>query len=103
MTKMSVMTGAERAPEAQIELVSTDVSRAPLTVIICDSHDSPFDNETFDGAIVQIVLEHVVNPNRCVVEIGRVLRPQGIGLRRNALHAQVHLGTYEFTRFTRDR
>ena len=42
-----------------LELVATDVSFGPLTALICDAHDIPFADESFDGLIVQVVLEHV--------------------------------------------
>ena len=60
--------------EKEIELVETDASFGPRTMLICDAHDIPFKGETFDGAIAQAVLEHVADPYRCVEEIVRVLR-----------------------------
>jgi SAM-dependent methyltransferase len=35
----------------------------------------PFDDETFDGAVVKDVLEHVTSPVALVLELQRVLRP----------------------------
>jgi len=90
----------ELASQGRIELVATDVSMGPLTAVVCDSHDLPFDNETFDGAIVQAVLEHVVDPTRCVAEIHRVLKPQGLVYAETPFMQQVHMGRYDFTRFT---
>jgi uncharacterized protein YbaR (Trm112 family) len=90
----------ELVNDPRIELVATDVSMGPLTTLICDSHDLPFDNETFDGAIVQAVLEHVVDPRRCVEEIHRVLKPQGLVYAETPFVQQVHMGGYDFTRFT---
>jgi SAM-dependent methyltransferase len=86
--------------DAHIEFVSTDVSMGPLTALICDSHDLPFDCETFDGAIVQAVLEHVVDPRRCVQEIHRVLKPQALIYAETPFMQQVHMGRFDFTRFT---
>jgi SAM-dependent methyltransferase len=82
------------------ELVTTDVSFGPLTALICDAHDIPFANETFDGVVVQAVLEHVVDPYRCVAEIHRVLRKRGIVYAETPFMQQVHMGRYDFTRFT---
>jgi uncharacterized protein YbaR (Trm112 family) len=83
-----------------IELVSTDVSFGPLTMIICDAHDIPFADGTFDGVIVQATLEHVVDPYRCIDEILRVLKPRGLVYAETPFIQQVHMGAYDFTRFT---
>lgn len=83
-----------------VELVETDVSFGPRTQLICDGHDIPFADATFDGVIVQAVLEHVVDPARCVAEIHRVLKPQGLVYAETPFMQQVHGGRYDFTRFT---
>jgi SAM-dependent methyltransferase len=82
------------------EFVAADVSHGPLTAVICDAHDIPFEDETFDGVIVQAVLEHVVDPHRCVTEIHRVLKPRGCVYAETPFMQQVHMGRYDFTRFT---
>jgi uncharacterized protein YbaR (Trm112 family)/SAM-dependent methyltransferase len=84
----------------QLELVETDVSFGPRTKLICDAHDIPFCDETFDCVIVQAVLEHVVDPYRCVEEIYRVLKKQGFVYSETPFMQQVHMGRYDFTRFT---
>jgi uncharacterized protein YbaR (Trm112 family) len=83
-----------------LELVETDVSFGPRTKLICDAHDIPFDDESFDGVIVQAVLEHVVDPYRCAEEIYRVLKKQGLVYAETPFMQQVHMGRYDFTRFT---
>jgi SAM-dependent methyltransferase len=83
-----------------LELVATDVSFGPLTALVCDAHDIPFEDETFDGVIVQAVLEHVVDPYRCVEEIYRVLKQSGLVYAETPFMQQVHMGRYDFTRFT---
>lgn len=60
----------------------------------------PFEDNSFDGVIVQAVLEHVVDPNRCVEEIHRVLKPNGVVYAETPFMQQVHMGRYDFTRFT---
>ena len=60
-----------------IRLVETDVAVRSRTDVACDAHDLPFADEAFDGVVVQAVLEHVLDPHRCVAEIHRVLAPRG--------------------------
>ena len=84
----------------EIELIETDVSFGSRTMVVCDAHDIPFQNNTFDGVIVQAVLEHVVDPYRCVEEIHRVLKDNGIVYSETPFMQQVHMGRHDFTRFT---
>lgn len=83
-----------------IEFVESDVSFGPRTGLICDAHDIPFENESFDGVIAQAVLEHVVDPYRCVEEMHRVLKHDGLIYAETPFMQQVHMGRYDFTRFT---
>jgi ubiquinone/menaquinone biosynthesis C-methylase UbiE/uncharacterized protein YbaR (Trm112 family) len=85
---------------SSIELVETDVSWGQRTQMICDAHDLPFVNDLFDGVIIQAVLEHVVDPYRCVAEIHRVLKKDGIVYAETPFMQQVHMGCFDFTRFT---
>jgi SAM-dependent methyltransferase len=86
--------------DPSIEFIESDVSFGPRTGLICDAHDIPFDDNSFDGVIVQAVLEHVVDPYRCVEEIHRVLNENGLVYAETAFMQQVHGGRYDFTRFT---
>jgi SAM-dependent methyltransferase len=83
-----------------IELIETDVSLAPRTQIVCDAHDLPFQDASFDAVVAQAVLEHVVDPYRCVEEIYRVLANSGLVYAETPFMQQVHGGKYDFTRFT---
>jgi len=82
------------------EIVGSDVSFGPYTKIISDAHDIPFEDETFDCVIAQAVLEHVLEPQRCVDEIHRVLNNSGIVYAETPFMQQVHMKQYDFTRFT---
>ena len=83
-----------------LELVETDVSFGPRVIMICDAHDLPFVDDSFDVVIAQAVLEHVVDPFRCVSEIFRVLREDGLVYAETPFMQQVHGGKYDFMRFT---
>jgi ubiquinone/menaquinone biosynthesis C-methylase UbiE len=68
--------------------------------MLFDAHHIPFQDETFDGVIIQAVLEHVLEPDKCVQEIHRVLKGKGIVYAETAFMQQVHGGRYDFMRFT---
>jgi len=87
--------------DSDIEFIETDVSWGPQTQLICDAHDLPFQDEAFDAVVVQAVLEHVVDPGRCVNEIYRVLKEDGVVYADTPFIQQVHGRQYDFTRFTR--
>lgn len=81
-------------------LVETDVSYGPNTTVICDAHEIPFIDESFDLIIAQAVLEHVLDPFLCVQEMYRVLKPDGLIYAETPFMQQVHGGKYDFLRFT---
>lgn len=84
-----------------IEVVHSDVSVSDHIGCICDGHDLPFRDCSFDGVIVQAVLEHVLDPVRCVNEIHRVLKDDGLVYSDTPFVCQVHGRQFDFTRFTR--
>lgn len=88
------------ANHPSLELVETDVSVGPSIELVCDAHDIPFTDQSFDGVVVQAVLEHVADPHRCVEEIHRVLKKDGVIYAETPFMQQVHGGRYDFTRFT---
>jgi len=85
---------------SSLELVESDVSFGPRTQLIVDAHDIPFASNSFDGIVIQAVLEHVVDPYRCVEEIHRVLKDTGIVYAETPFMEPVHERQYDFTRFT---
>jgi SAM-dependent methyltransferase len=83
-----------------VEVVHTDVGLGPETQIICDAHDLPFESQSFDCVIAQAVFEHVLDPVRCVKEVHRILKIDGLVYAETPFMQQGHLGPYDFTRFT---
>jgi SAM-dependent methyltransferase len=81
-------------------IVESDVAFGTNTNIIFDAHDIPFVDGYFDAVIIQAVLEHVVDPKRCVDEIYRVLNKDGLVYSDIPFIQQVHMGRYDFSRFT---
>lgn len=84
----------------KIDLVESDVSLGSRTMIISDAHDLPFQDRSFDGVIIQAVLEHTIDPYRCCAEIHRVLKDRGVVYAETPFIQQVHNSPYDFTRFT---
>jgi SAM-dependent methyltransferase len=83
-----------------VEWVDTDVTFGPRTTLICDAHDLPLSDGAFDAVVAQAVLEHVADPYRCVAEIYRVLKPDGLIYAETPFLQPMHGGVYDFTRFT---
>ncbi|CAN5277411.1 hypothetical protein BH09PSE2_BH09PSE2_00340 [soil metagenome] len=94
-------SGAEALYDAEdIDLVGTDVYASAYTRLVADGHNLPFKDGTFDAVWIQAVLEHVLEPQRVVDEIHRVLRSDGLVFADTPFMQQVHEGAYDFTRFT---
>jgi len=92
------------AGDAQYEglgtFIYTDVAFGKSALLICDAHDLPFPDQYFDFVIAVAVLEHVADPGRCVAEIWRVLKTGACVYAATPFLQPVHLGAYDFTRFT---
>ena len=87
--------------EPAIEMVEVDASFGSRVQVVCDAHDLPLADGVFDGVVIQAVLEHVLDPVRCVAEIHRVLKPGGLVYADTPLVCQVHGREFDFTRYTR--
>jgi len=83
-----------------VEATETDVWIGPRTVLVCDGHDLPFADATFDAVVCQAVLEHVLDPPRVVAEMRRVLKPDGLLYVEIPFMQQVHEGAHDLTRYT---
>lgn len=92
--------GMDALSTTGISLIETDVSIERENSIVCDGHDIPFADDTFDGCVIQAVLPFVLDPHRCVSEIHRVLKPGGLIYADTAFIQQVCGGRFDFTRFT---
>lgn len=94
--------GMEALYEASdITVVSTDIYGSEDVAVIADGHSLPFADGAFQGVWIQAVLEHVLDPEKVVSEIRRVLAPGGVVYAETPFMQQVHEAAYDFTRFTR--
>lgn len=84
----------------EADVVYTDVALGPDTGLVADAQDLPFIDETFDAVLAIAVLEHVADPFRAVAEMRRVLKPEGFVYSVTPFMQQVHMGRFDFTRFT---
>lgn len=93
--------GTERLwDDDTIKIHGVDIYIANPVDTVCDAHYLPFESDAFDGVWIQAVLEHVVEPNRVVNEIYRVVRPKGMVYSETPFLQHVHEGAYDFTRYT---
>ena len=106
-SKILIIGGAVRGSNIDLifnskkyKIISTDIYNTKYVDIINDCHDLCFKDETFDCVIIQAVLEHVLDPKKCVKEIHRVLKKDAIIYAETPFIQQVHSKQYDFTRFT---
>lgn len=83
-----------------VDITYSDVALGPLTDVISDAHDLPFEDDSFDAVIAVAVLEHVLDPTRVANEITRVLKLGGHVYANTPFMQQVHMGRYDFVRFS---
>jgi SAM-dependent methyltransferase len=93
-------SGGLRLGEPSDTVVHTDVAFGSHVDAIADAHDLPLPDASFDLVVAVAVLEHVADPQRCVAEFWRVLRPEGHVFAVTPFLQPVHMGAYDFTRFT---
>ena len=72
----------------------------PYPILLGNAETLPFPDASFDLVIAVAVLEHVADPFRCVAEMRRVLAPSGHVYAVTPFLQPVHMGAYDFTRFT---
>tara|TARA_E500000331_G_C17264009_1_gene716437 strand:+ start:2509 stop:3447 length:939 start_codon:yes stop_codon:yes gene_type:complete len=83
-----------------LDITGTDVYLSDSVDYVSDAHYLPFKSNSFDAVWIQAVLEHVLEPEKVVSEIHRVLKRDGYVYAETPFMQQVHEGAYDFTRFT---
>jgi SAM-dependent methyltransferase len=86
--------------EPDLQILETDIAFGPRTQLVCDAHDLPFADGTFDAVIIQAVLGSVVDPDRVASEVHRVLADDGLVYSEAPFVQQVTEGAFDFHRFT---
>ena len=83
--------------------VNIDLMASPGVDVICNFMESiPFQDGVLDAAICTSVLEHVTNPKALVVEIHRILKPEGVLIGYTPFLFPVHPTPLDCWRFAPD-
>ena len=98
--RILVVGAGHQAYDEKHDITYTDVAFGGHVSCICDAHGLPFPAARFDLVIAVALLEHVADPYRCVAEMHRVLKPGGLVFSATSFLQPVHMGAYDFTRFT---
>lgn len=59
------------------ETVSTDIQHADWLDVVCDAHELPFADQSFDNIVLFDVLHHLERPRLFLNEASRILRREG--------------------------
>jgi uncharacterized protein YbaR (Trm112 family) len=86
--------------DSRIQVVESDVYFSSRVNLIADAHDLPFQDASFEAVVCQAVLEYLPEPQRCVCEIYRVLKANGLAYAETPFMQEVHGGSHDFQRFT---
>ena len=65
-----------------------------------DAHDLPFSGSFFDCVLLLDVLEHLEQPERCLAEIRRVLKPEGLLIAQVPFLYPLHDRPLDYRRWT---
>jgi uncharacterized protein YbaR (Trm112 family)/SAM-dependent methyltransferase len=84
----------------ELQVIETDIAFGPRTDVVCDGHDLPFADGSFDAVVIQAVLDCVVEPSRVASEVHRVLSKDGLVYSEAGFMQQGHIGALDFNRFT---
>jgi uncharacterized protein YbaR (Trm112 family)/SAM-dependent methyltransferase len=61
----------------QPNVVNLDIGLFENVDVVGDGHHLPFLDSSFDGVVIEVVLEHIRDPERVISEIHRVLKRSG--------------------------
>jgi SAM-dependent methyltransferase len=90
----------ELLADNRIDFVSSDAAIEDYTTLVCDAQVLPFADQSFDGIVFQAVMFYLPDYQRCIGEMFRILKPQGVIYSETAFMEQVVGGEDDFYRFT---
>ena len=91
---------AQIVDDPAFDVVESDVYFGRRTNLVCDAHDLPFADGTFDAVIIQAVIHALLDPVRGVGEIHRVLAAEGLAYCEAPFMQQICEGSFDFHRFS---
>ena len=68
--------------------------------VLYDGKVMPFEDKSFDSALLTEVLEHVFNPDTLLKEVNRVMKMDGIFLMTTPFFWKEHGQPYDYARYT---
>ena len=100
-----LLIGDTKSGEGSTKDIITSMLPCGTTVLApdypeVDIQKMPYDDDSFDYVIADLVLEHVRNPWLGVEEVRRVLKPGGITILTSALMVPIHGEPHDYWRFT---
>ena len=84
------------------ELTSYDISSDDPAVILGPIESMPFDDASFDSALCNAVLEHIIDPERAMAELARVVRKGGHIVATVPFLQPYHACPGDYRRYTAD-
>ena len=84
------------------ELTSYDISSDDPSVILGPIEAMPFEDASFDSALCNAVLEHIIDPERAMAELARVVRKGGHIIATVPFLQPYHACPGDYRRYTAD-
>ena len=82
------------------EYKSIDIDAASKPDIIADAYQLPITSNSVDTVLCSQVLEHVIDPDKVLAEIFRILKPQGICILTVPFFNEIHSEPNDYWRWT---
>lgn len=82
------------------DIKNYDITGYKEVDVICDITAIPLGDNTIDGFICDNVLEHVLEPNKAVSELYRVLKQGGVGYVSTPFIYPFHASPFDYQRWT---
>jgi len=83
------------------QYISVDIDQDSKPTIVASADNLPFESESVDTILSSQMLEHVVNPQRCLDEMYRVLKVGGVCIITVPFFNEEHSEPIDYYRFTR--
>lgn len=82
------------------DIINVDRRRLPGVTVLATAEALPFPDDSIDGALCEVTLEHVPDPKRVVAELVRCLKPGGLLYISAPFLQPLHSAPQDYTRWT---